>query len=118
MLTRDQILAAKQLPRETVSIPEWGGDVIVSVMSGTDRDAFEIAQYLESKNGPGEASRNGRARLCAFCVVDESGKKLFSESDLQQLGELNWQALERIMKVAQRLNKLTEDDMEQIKGNS
>ncbi len=37
---------ADDLPRETVSVPEWGGEVLVRTMSGTDRDAFE-ASLLE-----------------------------------------------------------------------
>ncbi len=41
ILTKEAILAADDLPRETVLMPEWGGDVYVRTMSGTDRDAFE-----------------------------------------------------------------------------
>jgi len=115
MLTRDQILAARQLPRETVAVPEWGGDVIVSVMSGTDRDAWEgeIA-----RGGKEDFFRNARARLAARCVIDEAGSKLFTDADVDQLGALNWIALERVTKAAQRLNKLTDAEMEDIKGNS
>ncbi len=40
MLTREQILQSDDLPRETVQVPEWGGEVQVRTMTGTDRDAF------------------------------------------------------------------------------
>ena len=43
ILSKDAILAADDLPRETVHVPEWGGDVYVRTMSGTDRDAFETS---------------------------------------------------------------------------
>ena len=33
LLTRDEILAADDIKTEDVEVPEWGGDVRVSVMS-------------------------------------------------------------------------------------
>ena len=43
MLTREQILQSDDLPCETVPVPEWGGEVQVRTMTGTDRDAFEAS---------------------------------------------------------------------------
>ena len=41
MLSRDQILKAKDIKKETVNVPEWGGKVIVMGMTGKRRDEFE-----------------------------------------------------------------------------
>ena len=41
ILSRDQILSVNDRKTEVVTVPEWGGDVIVSVMSGEQRDAYE-----------------------------------------------------------------------------
>jgi len=41
LLTRDQILQAQDIARETVSVPEWGGSVLVRGLTGQERDAYE-----------------------------------------------------------------------------
>lgn len=114
MLTRDQILSANALPSEVVSVPEWGGDVRVAVMSGLWRDQFE--HRLSTMYRSGEI-RNGRALLASFCIVDDLGKRVFDESDIEALGAKSWIALERVVNVAQRLNKLSDADIEAEKGN-
>jgi hypothetical protein len=117
ILNRDQILESADLKTETVAVPKWGGDVIVSAMTGEARDAWE--QSLVSSDG-GKARANLdniRARLVMTTVVDESGNRIFSEADVAALGRKSSAALERICKVAQRLNALTGADLEQIKGN-
>ena len=81
ILSKDAILAADDLPRETVIIPEWGGEVLVRTMSGTDRDAFE-ASLLE-KDGRME---NVRARLVALTLCDPQGDRLFDDSEIAEIG--------------------------------
>lgn len=112
MLTRDQILAATTLKTEVVEVPEWGGDVLVSAMTGTARDAWE--QSIVSKGGGIE---NVRAKLVAATLVDTDGMPLFTAKDIAALGRLSSAALDRVAKVAQRLNGLTADDLEDAKGN-
>jgi hypothetical protein len=114
MLSREQILAAADLPRETVEVPEWGGSVIVSTMTGADRDAFE-ASVVTADGKPN--LRNMRAKLVAASVVDESGARLFRASDIEALGGKSASALERITKAAQRLNRLGDEQLEELKGN-
>jgi hypothetical protein len=114
MLTREQILAVTDLPRETVEVKEWGGSVVVAAMTGTDRDAFE-ASVVTADGKPN--LRNMRAKLVAACVVDEAGKRLFSPADIEALGGKSSSALDRIAKVAQRLNRLGDEQLEELKGN-
>ncbi len=99
ILSKDAILAADDLPRETVNVPEWGGEVLVRTMSGTDRDAFE-ASLLE-KDGRME---NVRARLVALTLCDAQGDRLFNDSEIAALGRKSARALDRVFSVAQRLN--------------
>lgn len=114
MLTREQILAAADLPRESVDVPEWGGTVIVQTMTGADRDAFE-ASVITADGKPN--LRNMRAKLVAACVVDESGHRLFTAADIEALGGKSASALERISRVAQRLNRMGDEQLEELKGN-
>ena len=113
-LTREQILGAQTLPRELVPVPEFGGEVWVAVMPGIVRDAWE--RSMVTAGAPN--LDNMRAKLVAACVVDDNGERLFTEADIDALGQKNWMALERITKVAQRLNQLGDDAMEKIQGNS
>jgi hypothetical protein len=105
ILSKDAILAADDLPRETVIIPEWGGEVLVRTMSGTDRDAFE-ASLLE-KDGRME---NVRARLVALTLCDSQGDRLFDDSEIAALGRKSARALDRVFSVAQRLNGVDQVD--------
>jgi hypothetical protein len=113
MLTKDQILAAQDCPRECVNVPEWGGDVYVCVMSGTDRDSFEASLVAARQLDVW----NYRAQLAVRCITDESGARLFGDEDALALGKKNAAVLDRIGRVAQKLNKLGDKDLEDIKGN-
>jgi hypothetical protein len=110
LLTRDQILGAKDVKTQRVSVPEWGGDVLVSTMTGAQRDAWE--QSLVRLGGKGLDLTNARARLLSFCVVDEKGAPMFKPEDVTKLGEKSGIALERCAKVAQELNRLRDEDLE------
>lgn len=119
-LSADDILSADDLQREPVSVPEWGGTVLVQGMNGTDRDRFEASLMNSSMSGvdKDKALERYRARLAAFCLVDENGKRLFrSEAEVKRLGEKSAQALTRVVEVASRLSGLTDDDVEELTGN-
>jgi len=116
-LNRDQILEASDLKTETVAVPEWGGDVIVSSMTGATRDSWEQSLVLNVGGKSSVNMENMRARLVVATVVDESGNRLFTDADVAQLGAKSGAALERVCKVAQRLNGLTDADLEDVKGN-
>jgi len=116
MLTREQILGTVTLRTEDVDVPEWGGVVRVSEMTGAARDAWEQS-LVPSERGAGPNIANIRARLVAVCVVDEAGERVFSDKDAVALGQKSAAALDRVAKVAQRLNGLTADEVEAAKGN-
>lgn len=113
MLTREQILTADDRPSEIVQVPEWGGEVKVTTMSGTQRDAFERSL---NDNGKVDTS-NARAKFAAAVLVDEPGNALFSADDISALGAKSAAALDRVMAAAQRLNKLSTEELEATKGN-
>ncbi len=110
ILSKDAILAADDLPRETVSVPEWGGEVLVRTMSGTDRDAFE-ASLLE-KDGRME---NVRARLVALTLCYPQGDRLFDDGEIAALGRKSARALDRVFSVAQRLNGIGVEQVDAAK---
>jgi hypothetical protein len=114
MLTRAQILAADDTRRETVQVPEWGGEVLVSVMSGRQRDLWEASMAGQD---PETIMRDARAKLVAACVIGEDGVPLFTKDDVDALSAKSSAALDRVAKVAQRLNRIGAKDIEDLKGN-
>lgn len=118
ILTRDDILQVQDLPKELVEVPEWDGAVYVRGLTGAERDALE-ASIVEQR---GRSTRmnlmNLRAKLVAMSVVDEEGNRLFSDADVEKLGQKSAAALNRIFEVAQRLSGLTSEDVEELTKNS
>lgn len=117
MLSKKDILLAKDIKTEKVSVPEWGGDVLVRGLTGAERDEFEgsIVQ-IEGKKQTMDMG-NIRARLCAMSMVDEQGVRIFDEEDVDELGKKSASALQRIFEVTQRLSGLTTEDVENLAKN-
>jgi len=114
MLSRDAILKADDLPKETVAVPEWGGEVTVMAMSGALRDEYEDVIYIgEDKN-----LDNIAAKLCVFSIVDADGELVFSILDIEKLSKKNGAALERVFDVARRLSGIGSQEVAGLKKNS
>lgn len=116
-LTRDQILQAQDLPAENVHVPEWGGVVRVRGLTGAERDKFEASIVVRKGDKTEFNPENMRAKLCAMCIVDEQGNRLFSDDDIKALGKKSAAALDRVFQVAQRLSGLQPGAVEEMVKN-
>ena len=117
-LTREGILAIADIRTETTDVPEWGGTVIVQGFTGDERDDFE-ATCVQGRGRKTEVNlRNYRAKLVARCCRLPDGTRMFTDDDALALGQKSAAALNRIFEVAARLSGLTEQDMEELAGNS
>ncbi len=111
-LDRNAILQqAPVLPRELVSVPEWGGDVWVRTLTASERDQLEM-EWERTKRV------HFRARLVYYCACDDQGKDLFRAEDIPILGGHSTSALTRICDVAFRLNKFTREEVEELEKKS
>jgi hypothetical protein len=121
---REAILSRDDLPVEVVSVPEWGMDVRVRALSGTERDAYEASCMKRLQARQGEEPKvemtfeNMRAKLVVRSVVDEAGARVFTDADAATLGGKNAAALNRLFEVAQRLSGLRAEDFKELLGNS
>lgn len=115
-LSKDRILAATELPEERVAV--LGGEVIVRGMSGFQRDRFEQA-LIASRKGKGKHAviENLRARLVAASVVNEDGSRMFTDAEVEQLGQVNALTLTKLFSAAQRVNGLSDEDVDEL-GNA
>ncbi len=112
MLTRDQILAARDLETEVVHVPEWGGDVRIGVMSGKAREIL-----MDSLAEQQPLSRF-QALMLASTIVDDAGTPIFSADDVEQLRGKSTDVLVRLVEVAMRLNKIGQTAVEEAEKNS
>ena len=112
MLTRDAILSADDLRTLVVSVPEWGGDVTVRELTGTERDEYESSVVRTDGDKVSVDARDMRAKLVVMSVVDEDGKRLFTVQDVKALGAKSAKALDRIMDVARSLSGIGNEALE------
>ena len=110
-LTGSQILAIPDIKTEELYIPEWDTWVLVRTLTGA-----EYAQYLKSiQTGKGKNKdvdmANAQAKLVALATVDQSGRRLWTASQVTALGEKSSAALARIFDKATDMAGLGEDEI-------
>ena len=117
ILTREQILSASDIKTEVVPVPEWGGDVMIRGLTGADRDSYE--QDITTIKGKNTRVNwiNARAKFVALSIVDESGQRIFEDTDIKALGNKSAAALDRVFQAAQKLSGLTDEDVDELTKN-
>jgi len=115
VLTKEQIQAADDRKPIKVSVPEWGGDVYVKIMSGRDRDAFESYRVLKPE---GERMVDIRAHMVILTAVDEDGRPLFTMDDIGWITNKSAAALDKIYEVSSEANGISEADIKELEKNS
>ena len=107
-LGRDAILAAMDIRYEYVDTPEWGGRVRVRSLTGSERDQYDAETYAGQQAAKAQG-RSGlltdfRLRRVAKAIVDDDGKRVFTDKDVAALGEKNAAVIDRIDDVVVRLS--------------
>ncbi len=117
MALRDQ-LEKTPLPIERVDTPEWAdptdpdsGHTFVRTLSVNDRLSLEEAMGRH-KDKP------FAGLLLSFCLCKEDGTPEFTEGDIDLLNRQSSRPMLRCFKVAERLNKISSDDVSQLEKNS
>lgn len=114
MNLRDKILAAADRPLVKVDVPEWDTAVYIRCMSGTERDEWERATYIE-----GKASREDiLSKLLVHTVYDEAGQRAFTLEDARALSGKNVNVLLRLFERAQAINGIGPKDVDDLAKNS
>lgn len=123
LLNFDDILAKQDKEFEDVEIPEWGGTVRIAAMSGTDRDRWELSMMQADDKSERGFKMNfdaySRVRLVALCLVDDDFNRVFvTDEQVKALGQKSGAVMDRLYGVAQRVNGLSDDDIEDLEKNS
>lgn len=117
MLTKDQILSASDRKIEEVEVPEWNGSVYIRNMTGGERDAYEASLIKMQGKSVQANMADARAKLCAICICDEDGNRLFTDDEAKELSNKCASALDRIYEKAESLNSLKREDVEDLVKN-
>lgn len=108
MLSRDEILGAKDLRLEPVDVPEWGGRIFVRPLTAEESDKFQ--------RDP-DALENLTARMVAYCAVNEGGGRLFVDNDIAALAGKSAAAMRRVVAAIGKVNAMTVEAREDIRKN-
>lgn len=105
-LTREQILAARNRDDRRpvrVSVPEWGGDVYLRVLTVADQVA--LSEDVKPAEMP--------VQVLLHCLVDESGTRILEDDDAADLAQEDFPLVLRLFAEAARLNGLTSKELEE-----
>jgi len=114
MLTAQDILSAEDKELKNVAVPEWGGDIYLRTLSGSERDAFEAETFRQGNPN----YRNLRARYLSLTITDENGKKLFDKNQIGSLGDKSASVLDRLFNISAKMNAVSDKDVKELLGNS
>lgn len=120
LLNRKQIEAVDDRKWEDVPVEEWGGEVRLLGLSGTERDAYQASLVILGSNGSVQRMNlaDASAKLVAKCLVDEDFERLYTDKEVRELGAKNGKVLDRLHKKAQALSGLGKGAVEAAAGNS
>jgi len=124
-LTKEQILAAEDIPFRDEPVPEWsklnGGSGMVRVAGLSAKEASTFSSKLVSVDGKGQVKElkmdNFLAELLARTLVDENFEPLFSEADIEALGKKSAAVMKRLGDIAMELSGLSEKAVEEAAKN-
>ena len=133
LLTKQEILSQK-LQTLVIDVPmvHEGAQVKIMELTSGRRDYFEASMMSDAQEGKsktlnftmktGETKRvpveKFRARIVAMSLVDENDQWMFKPGDEEQLAELGCDFINTIADEVVKLNKMSEEDIEQIKKDS
>lgn len=121
VLNKEMLLKKEELEVTKVDLGK-NEIVFVRQMTGRERDRFEQSLVKENKDAKGGFTAcldDFRAKLAVSTICDETGKLLLAITDAPILSQhMSAARLEKIVNVAQKLNKITEEDKEGLVKNS
>jgi GTPase SAR1 family protein len=124
LLNRDALLAKQTLKIEKVEFDD-GDYVFVREMTGHERDVFENSLLKKIRNSKGDILRyeqsteDFRAKLAVLTICDDKGESILQPGDYPLLSKnMGIKKLETIINKAQELNKISDEDKENLLKNS
>jgi|TARA_R110002051_G_scaffold320198_1_gene405208 hypothetical protein len=102
-----------------LDLEDAGVTVRIQSLSEKEKSAYETR--LIAKSGRGilrDRLQDATRRLIALCLVDENNDRIFLDSDVNQIGEMDSFVSSRIYDAAQEHCGFNKGDIEDTVGNS
>ena len=112
-LTKADIAAKLCTEVRKVEIPEGEDEVLIRIATGAERDELNRLFGAEAR---GETVKQFRAKVAAIALSDESGNRLFKDSEIMALAGKDGRALDRILNAFIAFNGLN-GQTEEIEKN-
>ena len=119
LATRKQLIGLCQRRYVEVELPELDASVRIQSLSEKEKSDYETR--LISKNGRGilkDRLADATRRLIALCVVDANGDRLFDNTDLSIIAEMDSFVSSRIYEACQEHCGFNKQDIETAVKNS
>lgn len=116
ILNREQILGITDMDVLTLEIPEWGGEIKVRPMNGSERSRYESSIYSMTQ-GRSEALGAAKKWILSRVICDDDGKPLFNDRDANLLFDKSAKALSRIWEKVEELSGVKADDVADAEEN-
>jgi len=109
-----EILAKPILRTKTLSVPEWGGEIIIRELNDIEREKCHtiLRKNFDHANGMPDAAALARFRRYVFVYgwVDESGAQVITPQEIDTLAQQSGAVLDRIAGEIARFSGLSPDD--------
>lgn len=109
-LSREQVLAANDLPTEWVEVPEWGGSIQIRAL--TVREVESIMRLATNKKGAVNTTQSSMLMFVRAVVEPK-----FTDMDIDDLKGKSALVF-RIVKEINRLSGITDEAVEEAEKNS
>jgi hypothetical protein len=113
-LTRDAILRVTDLQQKAVDVPEWGGQVLVRELTASEVEKIGFDMADGDGNVDKRRARGMMSRVVAWATIDQNGKRIFSEADVDALGQKSFKPVQRIANAVMQMSGMgaaDEDDL-------
>jgi hypothetical protein len=110
---RDRIAAKDDIKAERVTV--WGEEIEVREMTGFDRARY---MSLYTSEGDVDTSLIYPTLVMYSCYDPETGERIFTEDDIEMLGNKAFGSLDEISTVASRLSGLTKSSKAELGKDS
>lgn len=94
-------------------VKAWGREVLLRDPSAADRDEWEVF----ATNNRGQYAL-WRSKVAQILLCDGSGKRLFTEKQLAEIGEKSAAAVNEIWEFGVKLFSVTDKEIEELEKNS
>lgn len=100
-----------------IGCPEWGVQVYVRGLRGSERDWLEESMLVKSGKQRKLTMADFRAKVVMLSACTPVGEPIFRQGDEKWLTEKSGAVLDRIFTAAVAVSGLSKEDMDEIVGN-